>query len=620
MREWSIFESSIASVVDRRIEFGGQVYRPNSSLAFLDVKMCHSLPILNSKKRGWTAATLANSFETAQNQLVDFEHRLAFYAQASDEQDRIIGTIAAVEYPDKKKAIALSEKGEAVPIRALLAMYRKAQNVDKTLKEIASDIKWRVSMECEYAIDEAALWDGKKFHPYGKASDEMKALVHPSGVDRYDGKEISLILGGEDGNVLFSGIALTLHPADKSAEIESMAASEKVMVINCGWKNDNDRLQAVASNAVLPMEEQDFAIYGGPSDEKLPANVKKMDSKKRSQWVGVWNSAYKKAKKEGMSDTKAESAAFRTANGVLKNASAEANEQLPLISVKGKSLRKSSKKSEKAGDLFIGFTDAGGDGHTHPILSDMTIMPVDGHSHYVKSMDIELDTPSVQGVTGTHVAYDGSSYIEHAHTFQLGAKMRSDKGAKLKKEDGPMKRIDVAKYLREKADSFKDTDEELAKEFTAKADAIEKEVAAEDTETVIAARIASGDLVPKAKVEASIVDAKTAGKKELEAEIAAKAKSEQEKADALKNRTEKVKASGIDLAFVLGKDKTIQSVVASMPVGADGDKMFEERLEEWTALKRATGQASATGNDGKGKEAILAGGAAAKSKNALSFI
>lgn len=59
--------------------------------------------------------------------------------------------------------------------------------------------------------------------------------------------------------------------------------------------------------------------YSGPDDEKLPANVKKMPSKKRRQWVHVWNGAFDTCmKKDGAKKDECESSAFAQANGVAK--------------------------------------------------------------------------------------------------------------------------------------------------------------------------------------------------------------------------------------------------------------------------------------------------------------
>src|SRR3990172_6267620 len=317
-REWSLQEQAIASVVEKRIEFGGQVYRPNSAQAFLEVKMCHSLPVLNTKRRGSPPATLANSFASARLQLVDFEHRLAFYLQGEKGVgDAITGTIADVEFADKAKAIELAAAGEAVPLRALLVLYRKAQRVEKTLSEIASGkISWRVSMECEYDLLQCSLWDGERFHEIGSKDSPLLAHIHPGGIDPINGKPTGLILGGQDGEVMFSGVALTKHPADKDCEIESVAASENVIVINPGWKSQEDWKQAVASDTRLAAD--DVAAYSGPDDEKLPENVKGKPKKAREQWVGVSNSTFNRARKDGHTVTEAEQMAFKMANGVMK--------------------------------------------------------------------------------------------------------------------------------------------------------------------------------------------------------------------------------------------------------------------------------------------------------------
>ena len=52
--------------------------------------------------------------------------------------------------------------------------------------------------------------------------------------------------------------------------------------------------------------------------ENVPANVP-MD--KAEQWAKIWNSAYKAAKRDGLSDKDAESKAFREAYGVIKRES-----------------------------------------------------------------------------------------------------------------------------------------------------------------------------------------------------------------------------------------------------------------------------------------------------------
>ncbi len=246
IKEWGNFEESIASVVEKQVEFAGKVWKPNRKLAYVVASLCHPLPVTNSKDRSFTAATLANSAGSAHMQMCDFEHRLEYYGA---EQDEIVGAIAAVEFPEKEKAIELASAGEKVPMKVLMAIWRKAAGVESALEDIGSKSNpWRTSMECEFDINESALHDGKTFYKFSTASDEMKDLVKKNSVDKWNGKKMSLAMGGEDGHVLFTGGALTRWPADKGAIVHEMAASDPKLFINTGWKNQSDWMEAVSTH------------------------------------------------------------------------------------------------------------------------------------------------------------------------------------------------------------------------------------------------------------------------------------------------------------------------------------------------------------------------------------
>lgn len=246
IKEWGNFEESTAAVVEKKIEFAGRTWQPNRKLAYVVASLCHPLPVSNSKDRAFTAATLANSAASAHMQMCDFEHRLEYYGA---KQDEIVGAIAAVEFPKKDKAIELANAGEKVPMKVLMAVWRKAAGVESALEDIGSKSNpWRTSMECEFDINESCLHDGEKFYKWSTASDELKALVKKSSVDSYGGKTMSLVMGGEDGQVLFTGGALTRWPADKNSIVHEMAASDRKFAINTGWKSADDWREAIASN------------------------------------------------------------------------------------------------------------------------------------------------------------------------------------------------------------------------------------------------------------------------------------------------------------------------------------------------------------------------------------
>ena len=58
--------------------------------------------------------------------------------------------------------------------------------------------------------------------------------------------------------------------------------------------------------------------YSGPGDKSLPSNVKKMPTKKKKQWVAVWNNTYSSCIKDGGDTKTCETKAFKYANGVVK--------------------------------------------------------------------------------------------------------------------------------------------------------------------------------------------------------------------------------------------------------------------------------------------------------------
>lgn len=546
-KEWGVFSQSvIASVVDKKITFAGEVYKPDAAKAFIRATMCHSLPTVNSARRGWTAATIANSINSAKNQLVDFEHRLEFYRQLRSDTgltDEICGTIVAVSFPPKEQAVALSAEGTSVPVEVLLALHRKAAKVSKALEEIASeDNPWRLSLECEYNIFDSALWDGGAFFPIGGASNEMKQLVKYNTVDAYNGKQMALICGGEDGNILFSGVALTCWPRDKNAGIQQLAASEesnRAIFLSAGWKSEKDIASATNETGAKAWDTQDapdkfFAyvpVSGNKSDRKFPlASVEKK---------GI------------------DPAILRNALARFSQADLPANAKTAVLNrIKG---------------AIRTWNDAN---------------PKD-------VIDVSSEQDCSEFANGNALSY----------CSRLGG------GSDLWKESHMKVLVkDVAASLHKRAVEIKDVDAMAAGKLEACAVAIEKEVGELDTEAVIEARIASGDLVPKAKVEELVKAAKLLAVEEFKKEMMDEAKAKEQASAVLSSRLEQVKAAKLDPAFTLAKDRTIASVVASIPVTKDGEQLFTERLEEWVALRKTTGQALASDESGKTKPAVGLGG------------
>jgi len=158
------------------------------------------------------------------------------------------------------------------------------------------------------------------------------------------------------------------------------------------------------------------------------------------------------------------------------------------------------------------------------------------------------------------------------------------------------------KFLREQAKALEAKHPELAKVWNDHASEVEKEAqkakASDDVEATIAARIKNGDLVPKAAHETAVAEAEKKGKEAALKEVEEKAAAEKKKQETVASRLKEIADAGLDPKFALGKDRTIESVVAAIPVGEEGDKHFAERKEEWITLSKKTGQATASNKGG----------------------
>ena len=569
MNERFMTVSELCTEVHTKIEMCGRTFKPDRAKAMFEAKICHSLPKGNLNDRGFTAQTLANSYKSAEFQLCDFDHRLGFYGTSEDGEDRVCGTIAAIEFPDKADAIELAAEGKAVPLRALLVAYRKAKGVETMLKDIDDGkYNWRTSVEVEYALANAALYDtvDKKFFPWSECTQEMKALVTANAVANYKGHKMLFIPGGEDGQLLVSGCAFTRWPADKDATLDQMAASKKTIILNTGWQSKNDYQQAIARALTAPLIDKDAAAVGKkpkPLGEfmqlvaSLPPLQKAKEYCKAIEEIALWNS---------------------------KNPGA-------VIDVS---------EVFKANPI-IGHTDeAGDDKHKHAITKNMLVLPAAGHAHYMGMMSVENERDGLHlcGVTSCRGSYSPNgegqnTYSEHCHTFDLGGMGSAKMSGVDEREVASMDIKERIKTLRDTAQTLATTNPAESKRLTELAGVMEKEVANDGVEEIIAARIKNGDLIPKNIHESAVATAAKDGEAKVRKDIEDAKKLEQERATTLASRMEAITKAKIDPKFAIGKDRTVESEVASIPVGPDGDKKFADRVEEWTTIMKSTGQMTA---------------------------
>jgi len=643
MKTFITYESAICTEIEHKIEFGGKVYRPDRAKAMFDAVICHSLPKGNANDRGFSAATLANSYRSAELQLCDFDHRLDFYGNTDDGEDRVCGTIAAIEYPDREKAIKAAAAGDPVPLRALLVAFRKAKGVEKMIADIASKKwNWRTSIEVEYAVDEAALFDtvDKKFYAWDECDEEMKALVKPAAVEDYKGHKMLFCPGGKDGNFVVSGCAFTRWPADKDATLQQMAACEKptkIILLSAGWRNGSDYRQAIATAAAaaktanadddhLAQETAAEAWHGSDAPDKFFAYVPKeaqgQDGKKSLRKFPLASK-----EKKGLDPAILRDALARFSQANIPAAEKPKVRAKILAAVAHWNTRHPDQKittSDKSGsDPIIGYTDAGPDGHKHPITKNLMILPagLEGqpkHGHYMAMMSLETepdglhlcgvtslrgdwmspgmidqvpdDNGLVNGGTGSNDFDADDVYTEHCHTFDLGGMGHSELSGVVGVEVESMDIKERISALRKSAQAVATSNPAESKVLMDLANQMEKEHATEDVEQVVAARIKNGDLVPKAQYETAVSTARKEGEEKVRKELEDSKKSEELKAQTIAARMDAIKKAKLEPTFALGKDKTIASVVSAIPVGEAGDKVFAERLDEWITISKQTGQ------------------------------
>lgn len=623
-REWGFWANCEASVVEKSIKFAGKVWKTTKQLSYVVASFCHSLPSINSKGRCFTAATLANSAHTAVMQLMDVEHELEFYGSA---KDKICGAIAAVEFPSKEDAIAQESGAKPVAVRILFALWNKTADVQEALQELASPATakdWGVSMECEWPMDKSAFFDGENFYEWATAPDDMKACVKPGSVDDYNGKPFYLVMGGRDGLVYFTGGGLTRNPADVNARPEQMVASAKrKTLVTVGW---DSWAQAVAAAHGQEVGASAWSTQDAPDKffAYVPIEAKGPEGKKSLRKLPLASK-----EKKGLDPAILRNALARFSQTDLPAGAKTGAKRKIMSAVRSWNMAHPADKievatgEEEAAITVIGETSMS-EGHQHPVYRNMCIGVANGHSHGLYPLDFSPAPFSYEGITSPF--FDGQ--VEHQHDVAFGA--AGDEGVETsaapvapaqtgsstpqQQEEGTMELKEMVRLLKEHAKGLAGKDDGLAKFLTEAAATLHVNDTAHDVEELVAARIKSGDLIPKEVHAKAVSEATAAGKTAALKEVEEKAAAETKRASTIAARLEAVKAAKLDEKFQVRKDATIASIVASIPVDENGEKEFQGRLEEWQNIAKLTGQATASAT-ASGAPAVIpptAGGASDK--------
>lgn len=290
---------------------------------------------------------------------------------------------------------------------------------------------------------------------------------------------------------------------------------------------------------------------------------------------------------------------------------------------------------------IIGETEPADDGHVHQVLSDGTIVPANGHSHYLQNFNVSRgSSPSLTGRTDNR--YDGYEErssgqfreVVHMHLIDIPLKGKTAKRVSgssevdsetaslpfgLGENDVTVKDLlkRVASLEQKVSTGNKSEDEGIARElasFRSELEGLNQESdLKEAVEREIASKIESGELVEKDEHEKKVDEAVKAAEEKAEAEAAKEKK--------INERKQQIQSLGVNLDFVFDEDddETVGEILDGIEADETGDKEFKrlfrslklmadtekEKLEQQEAREAAN---TGKGESSRKRQPLLVGG------------
>lgn len=278
---------------------------------------------------------------------------------------------------------------------------------------------------------------------------------------------------------------------------------------------------------------------------------------------------------------------------------------------------------EAASIVVIGTTEKSEDGHAHDILSDGTIMPYQGHTHYLNKWELTPGTnPKFTGITGDYTVYPmpepvmANQGITHNHLINIDLRKKikgmkaedeevvSTETANVGEESNRMpKFLDALKKglneLKSKDEGNKTVDDILK---SLSAIDIDKEIA-DAVDEKINASVASGELVKKPDSEEAIASAVKA----KEDEMKAAAETERKRQEVIASRLKQLTDAGVDVNIEVGKSKkTIKAIIEAIAV--DDEDGFSLQLDVFTKAFAKKVEGEKTREAASTKTTVVGGG------------
>jgi hypothetical protein len=244
----------------------------------------------------------ANHYMSLLDQHLDVEHKMAENDPKNpNAEDKIIGAVVAVTYPKAPRGAEWTLADRPSPaIHGVASFWKNSQPVQSALaRHVMGKQMSTVSMDIKYGDDSAFvvkipnpggllfeespkefLDAGYEYVPYLKAPKNLKDLYDITPKPRlgsrqlepqritgdYEGREVSLLMGGRYGAIHFAGLAVVKYGAEPTASIGRLAASALEHPFVLGLNSIANLTRDLATSTLLKPEvpdESHLAAHAG---------------------------------------------------------------------------------------------------------------------------------------------------------------------------------------------------------------------------------------------------------------------------------------------------------------------------------------------------------------------
>ena len=231
MKNFMSFQLASLSLIQEDKTFAAlaEKYQPKEGVNYLGFTFHGSVPLINMKAMAITPATMAKSLKSAEDMMVDFEHKAEDIPIPRDDDDygtEVVGHIKEVvmgDIPslDNAEAWALAPYVPAEPILSVgvMVLYTRIAKVRHIAQQVQRGAPWYFSLEIGDGVSEPAIWlQGNKEQPHeiipwSEAPEDLRSIASQPKMMEYSGRNVAYLMGGADGFVPFIGGAITRNPA-----------------------------------------------------------------------------------------------------------------------------------------------------------------------------------------------------------------------------------------------------------------------------------------------------------------------------------------------------------------------------------------------------------------------